>query len=1348
MRALQSPGVVGTEGRGAAEASAQEDSGVNPATQSQATLFLSGKVGPTTAALIGLHQGLLSPDLVGRIIAAQKRGARLGAAIDPRGKTLQQIVRNPAFDWGDGERVAGQATGGGEGGAAQALSGASGGNAPTTQVNQGEGSSGPPVQRKADGNGRAANTEALLAQASSSPGISLPEDIQRRFATRFGADVSGVRIHTGPESAAAAKGVAASAYTVGQDIHFGAGNYAPGSADGDRLIAHEVVHTMQQAGGTPAPQHKLEVSQPGDPAEVEADLIADNLTTSGSAPMGSPGISAAPSLSIQRTPTREARRRGRDAAESVEGSAEDVMARMVDPECIERTHALPEIVQNGGRSGGHPLDSDRERFQFMRAGREWFGDDDAIIEHFSQIERVEAARGDVYLHRDAKEALERAIAEVGGSDNAPRSTIAFAFRGDFTSETHFTGQSMHTLGYAVDYEVYDNPRIGRDETALLVDLVTGSPSHARLGSYEDRRPIIEEMGRQSAACAGEDSSPVTPPAGSSGAVLLDQVIQEVDRLSQTSQQFQSSLGDASEAFLSLRDEYVTALAMPQDNETNVAARDAAIAALVERAQPLITPWRAAVIDERARLTASPDDEDTRDRLAALDRLDQALRDPRFLFVKEGDRDADATSDSPPMAQLVDGGFCNQQSGYNAQFLQALVRNGFDIGAAWEGESTDLMHVELVVHRPTSEDRANDGEEEQAGERLLCDRGPGTAEQSAADEGRGGDGAAQDGEREGEWAFGQATVGELPDRDEGGTCPSDRGISPLGARGLAPPRMAAALVWYGIHQAELSQSDLDAIARFLCVPAVIDETFINAVARYQYEHHLRSTLTERLSDTVGTVGTQTRWWLSREGVDLADVGLRSARPSASEAGESQNQDEGQDLVESPNQEEVEGRSHDPGDPQAPSSGAGSRNGLQLGDGADIVSYRRGEATLAPGGVSRPEVGDRATVRSGNFEVTFQFVEHDGFHGWQAMGGEETLIDGRTYDALPGPDELLALGLSEGEVAASATRGYAHDGTRLNAYDAEYASLGYNQATLASGKAQKIVGKALYVAPRQIRAGMEDLVEALSSAGIWLESHDGEWHIGCDDDLLGRCEPKQEPVLADFEALCAGGRMGMGNDGDAQRYHDRYYDAGDDEFDGPDPRASLAIGTDLQKLGMLTGIFADSRVQAAAVLTYAEDQLVDTENIQVREDDPRSAKVGDFPLSTEVMGMLGQATNSGTRHGREVVWNAWKGVSEKSAEEGFDWTQVYDPARWASAAGERYNDAILAEMADHPTNRGGRRANDWREEWLVEARNQYGPEYGQGPFGHGSGGRWDALATEFGAEGGARSEPAPGEAVTQD
>jgi len=65
---------------------------------------------------------------------------------------------------------------------------------------------------------------------------------------RFGHDFSQVRVHTNAKVAESARAVNALAYTVGRDVVFGVGQYAPTTSAGQRLLAHELTHVVQQQG--------------------------------------------------------------------------------------------------------------------------------------------------------------------------------------------------------------------------------------------------------------------------------------------------------------------------------------------------------------------------------------------------------------------------------------------------------------------------------------------------------------------------------------------------------------------------------------------------------------------------------------------------------------------------------------------------------------------------------------------------------------------------------------------------------------------------------------------------------------------------------------------------------------------------------------------------------------------------------------------------------------------------------------------------------------------------------------------------------------------------------------------
>ncbi len=80
--------------------------------------------------------------------------------------------------------------------------------------------------------------------------------------TRFGRDFRGVRVHTNVKAAESAQDVSARAYTAGSNIVFGLGQYKPGTAEGKRLIAHELAHVIQQTSDADASIHTSAPTRP------------------------------------------------------------------------------------------------------------------------------------------------------------------------------------------------------------------------------------------------------------------------------------------------------------------------------------------------------------------------------------------------------------------------------------------------------------------------------------------------------------------------------------------------------------------------------------------------------------------------------------------------------------------------------------------------------------------------------------------------------------------------------------------------------------------------------------------------------------------------------------------------------------------------------------------------------------------------------------------------------------------------------------------------------------------------------------------------------------------------------
>jgi hypothetical protein len=139
------------------------------------------------------------------------------------------------------------------------------------------------------------------------------------YESRFDADFSRTRVHTGPIATKTARSLNARAFTLGRDIFFNSGEFQPGKASGKRLLAHELTHALQQSGRSvfehgrpegvrrghskalvevdrerPAPriQPKIRVGPPEDEFEREADRVAERAVIDPSSSDGPDSCSA------------------------------------------------------------------------------------------------------------------------------------------------------------------------------------------------------------------------------------------------------------------------------------------------------------------------------------------------------------------------------------------------------------------------------------------------------------------------------------------------------------------------------------------------------------------------------------------------------------------------------------------------------------------------------------------------------------------------------------------------------------------------------------------------------------------------------------------------------------------------------------------------------------------------------------------------------------------------------------------------------------------------------------------------------------------------------------------------
>ena len=184
--------------------------------------------------------------------------------------------------------------------------------------------------------GNASVTAALEEQETSpvkdvvgSGGSPLDRDTRGFMESRMGADFGDVRIHTDSKASESAKSVQAHAYTVGNDVVFQSGKYEPQSESGQRMLAHELTHVVQQrsgpVAGTPAPGG-IKISHPSDSFEQAAETSADRV-------MASPSMDASPPLaapaSIQRQDNEEEEVQGFFVQREADEEEEEVQGTFV-----------------------------------------------------------------------------------------------------------------------------------------------------------------------------------------------------------------------------------------------------------------------------------------------------------------------------------------------------------------------------------------------------------------------------------------------------------------------------------------------------------------------------------------------------------------------------------------------------------------------------------------------------------------------------------------------------------------------------------------------------------------------------------------------------------------------------------------------------------------------------------------------------------------------------------------------------------------------------------------------------------------------------------------------------------
>jgi hypothetical protein len=202
----------------------------------------------------------------------------------------------------------------------------------------------------AGSSGGADNGVESAIEQSRGSGQQLPDKTRSKMEGFFGTDFDNVSVHTGAEANRLSRSLGARSFTTGSDIYFGEGEYDPASEGGQKLIAHELTHVVQQ-GGTrrQSPQAKLTVGEPDDQYEQEADAAAEAAVKQPDPPAGesSPPPPDGPDLKLN-TPVTETAVTPADAATNATVPSNTPNTSEVDKALDQADEIVEEVAEGKG----------------------------------------------------------------------------------------------------------------------------------------------------------------------------------------------------------------------------------------------------------------------------------------------------------------------------------------------------------------------------------------------------------------------------------------------------------------------------------------------------------------------------------------------------------------------------------------------------------------------------------------------------------------------------------------------------------------------------------------------------------------------------------------------------------------------------------------------------------------------------------------------------------------------------------------------------------------------------------------------------------------------------------------
>ena len=210
------------------------------------------------------------------------------------------------------------------------------------------------IERKAAGGAEPPQQAVAIPTGGGRP---LPANVRDRMLPIVGGDLSGVQVHTGAESSRAATALGARAFADGDHLHFRDGEFAPGTKEGDRLLAHELTHVAERGAGV----HRK--------AAPDAEEIADV------APAGSPSEQSADAKGDQAAERLHGRDEGQEDGDDVDSVSKAILAHGLTPDIETQVQklsirAIERLIDSLTESGGDEIKPTLTKLEALKKHKE------------------------------------------------------------------------------------------------------------------------------------------------------------------------------------------------------------------------------------------------------------------------------------------------------------------------------------------------------------------------------------------------------------------------------------------------------------------------------------------------------------------------------------------------------------------------------------------------------------------------------------------------------------------------------------------------------------------------------------------------------------------------------------------------------------------------------------------------------------------------------------------------------------------------------------------------------------------------------------------------------------------